>query len=72
MKITFIMRRGGVVTWEVPESEREAFNYLALINNVRRDGFFQSADLHIRYSETSAILFTASETQAAPHVGWRN
>lgn len=59
MKITFILKSGGMITWDAPPD----LDYLNLIGAIRRDGFFQSPDIHIRYDAVAAICHTRAEAQ---------
>lgn len=58
MKIIFLLKNGtGQIQWEVPADQAEAFVFGACVLNMRCNGFFQSADLHIAYSEVAVMIF---------------
>jgi hypothetical protein len=64
MKITFILHTGATIDVVIPEEEQAGFNFAAAVANTRLNGFFQSANVHVRYDAVSCMMFATDEIQA--------
>ena len=64
MKIHFILKTGGMLTWSVPESQLNEFSFVGMCRGTRCDGFFQAADVHIQYDAIASMCLEVEGVSA--------
>lgn len=61
MKVLFILKTGTTIEWPIPEDIQLGFQFPNFTGSIRINGFFQGANMHIKYEDMAAVLYSSEE-----------